>query len=145
MTCAEVMTSEPKCCVPSDPVSRVAKIMKIEDVGSVPVCSSRDSHRLVGILTDRDLALQVVAEDRDPGNTTVEDVMSEEPVTCRTDEDVEIALGRMEANQIRRIPVVDEDGELVGIIAQADIATRTEDPQKTAEVVSEISQPRSAR
>jgi CBS domain-containing protein len=142
MTCAQVMTREPKCCIPSDPVSRVAKIMKIEDVGSLPVCSSRDSRRLVGIVTDRDLALQVVAEDLDAGNTTVADVMSEEPVTCRMDEDVEIALGRMEANQVRRIPVVDEDGALIGIIAQADVATRVQNAQKTAEVVSEISQPR---
>jgi CBS domain-containing protein len=141
MTCAEVMTSDPKCCIPGDPVSRVAKIMKIEDVGSIPVCSSRGSHRLVGIVTDRDLALQVVAEERNPADTKVEDVMSDNPVTCRMDEDVEIALGRMEAKRIRRIPVVDDDGELIGIIAQADVATRIDNAEKTAEVVSEISQP----
>ena len=141
MTCGQVMTADPKCCVPTDSTVRAAKMMKIEDVGSLPVCGSRDSKRLVGIITDRDLALQVVAEGRDPNSTLLQDVMTREPFTCRTDEDLQTALERMESNQIRRIPVVDGDGKLVGIISQADIATRTDIPEKTAELVAEISQP----
>ena len=69
MTCGEVMTPNPKCCLPSDNALRAARLMKIEDVGSLPVCSSGDSRRLVGIITDRDLALNVVAEGRDPNTT----------------------------------------------------------------------------
>ena len=92
-------------------------------------------------MTDRDLCLEIVAEGRDPNRTTVETCMTREPVTCRADEDLETALDRMEANQIRRIPVVDRSGMLVGIIAQADIATRARSPQKTAEVVAVISRP----
>jgi CBS domain-containing protein len=141
MLCEELMTRSPKCCVPGDTAIRVARMMKIEDVGSMPVCSSPDSKRLVGIVTDRDLCLEIVAEGLDPNSTTIESFMTREPVTCRADEDLESALDRMEANQIRRIPVVDSRGTLVGIIAQADIATRARSPQKTGEVVAEISRP----
>jgi CBS domain-containing protein len=141
MHCEELMTQNPKCCAPTDTAVRVARMMKIEDVGSLPVCSSSDSRRLVGIVTDRDLSMEVVAEGRDPNRTTVEICMTRDPITCRVDEDLEIALDRMEANQIRRIPVVDRFGMLVGIIAQADIATKARSPQKVAQVVEEISRP----
>ena len=116
-------------------------ISVFEDVGSVPVCSGRDSTRLVGIITDRDLCLEIVAEGRDPNGITVDSCMTREPVTCRADDPLETALSRMEANQIRRIPVVDGNGTFVGIIAQADIATRVRSAKKTAEVVEEISRP----
>jgi len=115
--------------------------MKIEDVGSLPVCSSGDNRRLVGIITDRDLALNVVAEGHDPKSTQIESIMTREPHTCREDEDLQTALERMEHNQVRRIPVVDRNGMLTGIISQADIATRTESREKTAEMVAEISRP----
>jgi CBS domain-containing protein len=143
MLCHELMTRNPKCCVPKDTAAKAARIMKVEDVGSVPVCSDSDSRRLVGIVTDRDLCIEIVAEGRDPNSTLVQSCMSREPVTCRADEDLESAVRRMEANQIRRIPVLDREGILVGIIAQADIATRAGSPRKTAEVVEEISQPAS--
>jgi CBS domain-containing protein len=141
MTCEEIMTRNPKCCVPSDISVRAARMMKIEDVGSLPVCTEHESGRLVGIVTDRDLCMEVVAEGRDPNRVTVDACMTREPVTCRVDEDLETALDRMEANQIRRIPIVDRSGMLVGIIAQADIATRVNRPERTAEVVEEISRP----
>jgi CBS domain-containing protein len=141
MRCEEIMTRNPKCCAATDTAARAAKLMRIEDVGSVPVCGGGDSRRLVGIITDRDLALQVVAEGRDPNSTQVSSIMTREPFTCRLDENVEMAFDRMESNQVRRIPVVDRDGLLVGIISQADIALRCQNPEKTAEVVLEISQP----
>ena len=144
MLCEELMTKDPKCCAPSDSAMRVARMMKIENVGSLPVCTSHDSKRLVGIVTDRDLCMQIVAEGRDPNRMDAESCMTREPVTCRTDEDLETALDRMEGNQIRRIPVVDARGNLAGIIAQADVATRARSPQKTAEVVAEISRPSGA-
>lgn len=145
MTCSDVMTKDPACCVPTDTASRAAKIMKTEDVGSIPVCESRQTHNLVGIVTDRDLALQVVAEGRDAGSTLVQDIMTRDPITCSPQDDVQKVLDAMESHQVRRIPVVDRSGHLVGIIAQADIATRCHQPEKTAEVVEEVSKPTSAR
>jgi len=135
------MTPNPKCCLPSDNAVQAARLMKIEDVGSLPVCGSGDSRRLVGIVTDRDLALNVVAEGRDPNSTRIESIMTREPYTCREDEDLKTALERMEDNQVRRIPVVDRNGMLTGIISQADIATRVRSREKTAEMVAEISRP----
>jgi len=143
--CREVMTKDPICCLPSDTAARVAKLMKTEDIGSVPICEDRQSKKLVGIVTDRDLALQIVAESRDANSTKVRDIMTRQPVTCREDDDLQKALDAMEKNQVRRIPVVDNDGRLVGIIAQADVATRSDEPEKTAEVVEEISKPSTMR
>jgi CBS domain-containing protein len=141
MLCRELMTQDPKCCTPEDSAARAAKMMKVENIGAIPVCSGRGSRRLVGIITDRDLCLEVVAGGRDAGGTRIETCMSRNPVTCRTDEDLDTALQRMEAHQIRRIPVVDSDGMLVGIISQADIATRTKREEKTAELVEAVSRP----
>ncbi len=137
--CREVMTGEPVCCVPTDTAARAAKLMKAENIGSLPVCEDRHSKKLVGIVTDRDLALYIVAEDRDAKSTKVQDVMTSQPVTCRADDDMQKALDAMEKSQVRRIPVLDDDGHLIGIIAQADVATRTDQREKTAEVVEEIS------
>lgn len=139
MKCEELMTRDPKCCTPDDTAQRVARMMQIEDVGVIPVCSSSDSKRLVGIVTDRDLCLEIVAAGRDAQSTKVESCMTRDPVTCRPDEDLDTALRRMEARQIRRIPVVDNGGMLVGIISQADIASQSHD--KAAELVHEVSQP----
>jgi|SRR5947209_593219 len=144
MICRQVMTGNPQYCLATDTATRVAKIMRIEDIGSVPVCASRGNRRLIGIVTDRDLALQVIAEGRDPSTTKVQDIMTREPHTCHVDEDVETAIQRMESNQVRRLPVIDNDGMLAGIIAQADIAIRCRTPEKTAEVVTEISRPTGA-
>jgi CBS domain-containing protein len=113
--------------------------MKTENVGSVPICEDRHGKRLLGIVTDRDLALQVVAENRDASRTKVQDVMTREPLTCRADDDLQIALDAMEKHQVRRIPVVDDDQRLIGMISQADVAVRSDQPEKTAEVVEEIS------
>ena len=139
-TCNEVMTSNPVCCVPNDSVAKAAGLMKSEDIGSIPVIEDEQTKRLVGIVTDRDLALKVVAEGRDPKTTKVEAMMTHNVVTCRADDDLQKALDAMATHQLRRIPVVDNDNKIVGIIAQADVATRANQPEKTAEMVMEISQ-----
>ena len=144
MTCEDLMTKEPVWCVPNDSAARVAKVMKTEDVGSIPICDSRHNRKLVGIITDRDLALYVVAEGRD-ASTPVQNVMTREPFTCKPEDDLQNALYAMQRHQVRRIPVVDGNGQLLGIIAQADIATRGEEPEKTAETVEEISRPSTKR
>ena len=137
--CREVMTGNPVCCVPADTVARIAKLMKTENIGSVPICEDRHGKKLLGIVTDRDLALQVVAENRDASSTKVQDVMTREPLTCRADDDLQTALDAMEKHQVRRIPVIDDERRLIGMISQADVAVRSDQPEKTAEVVEEIS------
>src|SRR6266480_4006778 len=124
MTCSEIMTKDPECCVPSDSVMKVAQLMKSEDVGPIPIVENKEEKKLTGIVTDRDLAIKVVAEARDPKTTQIEEVMSEGLVTCRENDDVRSVLQLMEENQLRRIPVVDKNDCLKGIIAQADVATR---------------------
>ena len=138
--CYEVMTKDPVCCLPNDSVAKTAALMKSEDIGSIPVIENEQTQKLVGIVTDRDLALQVVAEGRDPKTTKVETVMTHNVVTCRAEDDLQKALDAMAGHQLRRIPIVDNDNKILGIIAQADVATRANQPEKTAEMVMEISQ-----
>jgi len=138
--CNEVMTKDPVCCLPNDSVAKAAELMKNENVGSIPVIENDQSQTLVGIVTDRDLALKVIAGPLDAKSTTVEMVMTRKVVTCHADDDLQTALDAMADHQLRRIPVVDNDNKIIGIIAQADVATRVDEPEKTAEVVKEISQ-----
>ena len=138
--CYEVMTTDPVCCLPNDSVAKTAALMKSENIGSLPVIENEQTRKLVGIVTDRDLALKVVAEGRDPQTTKVEAVMTHNVVTCRAEDDLQKALDAMAKHQLRRIPVVDNDNKILGIIAQADVATRVDQPEKTAEMVKEISQ-----
>jgi CBS domain-containing protein len=138
--CNEVMTSNPVCCVPNDSVAKAAGLMKSQDIGSIPVIENEQTKKLVGIVTDRDLALKIVAEGRDPKTTKVEAVFTHNVVTCRADDDLQKALDAMADYQLRRIPVVDNDNKILGIIAQADVATRVDQPEKTADMVKEISQ-----
>jgi len=135
--CSQLMTHDPVFCLASDTVDRAAQLMKQEDVGSLPVIESHQNKKLLGIITDRDIALKVVAEKRD-ANMRAEEVMTRNPVTCRADNDIQVALNAMASNQVRRIPVVDEQNHIVGIIAQGDVATVSE-PEKTGQLVREIS------
>jgi CBS domain-containing protein len=118
---------------------KAAQLMKSEDVGPIPIVADNDSKRLTGIVTDRDLAIKVVAEGRDPNATRVKEVMSEDVITCKESDDVKTVLKLMEDHQVRRIPVVDGSDRLLGIIAQADVATRLGNARETAKVVTEIS------
>lgn len=139
-TCYEVMTNNPFCSLPGDLVSEAAQLMRSENVGSIPVIESAETRKLVGIVTDRDLALRIVADGLDARSTTVETVMTREVITCLAGDDFQKALDSMADHQLRRIPVVDNDNKLVGIIAQADVATRVDQPERTAQVLKEVSQ-----
>lgn len=143
--CREVMTPDPACCEPGDSIARVASIMKREDVGSVPVVDSHEDRKLVGIVTDRDLVINVLAEGANAERATVRDAMTSNPSSCRDDEDVQHAVERMSDRQVRRIPIVDGNGRLLGIIAQADVATRINRDRTTGELVEAISEPRVTR
>ena len=138
--CNEVMTKTPVCCVPNDMVIKAAELMKSNNIGPILVIENEQTQKLVGIVTDRDLAMKVIAEGRDAKSTKIESVMTREVITCRADDDLQKALDAMAEHQLRRIPVVDNDNKVVGIIAQADVATRVDQPEKTAEMVKEISQ-----
>jgi CBS domain-containing protein len=138
--CEEVMTKKTVCCLPNDMVAKAAQLMKRENIGAILVIEDQQTQKLVGIVTDRDLALKIVAEERDAKSTKVESIMSRKVVTCRAEDDLQKALDAMSEHQLRRIPVVDNGNKILGIIAQADVATRVNQPEKTAEVVKQISQ-----
>lgn len=144
-TCREVMTPDPVCCEPSETVTRVAELMRQQDVGSVPVVDSHSSRRLVGIVTDRDLVMKVVAGGRDVHEATVSDAMTTSPASCREEDDVNRAVTLMAERQVRRMPIVDASGRLTGIIAQADVATRINRDTQTGQLVESISERDSGR
>lgn len=138
--CSDVMTRDVVTCTPESSIVDAAELMKTEDIGPILVVDNEASRTLVGIITDRDIVIKVIAEGQDARATRVGDVMSKKLVTCRADDDVDVAMQAMAQFQLRRIPVVEENMHLVGIIAQADVATRVDAPEKTGEVVKEISQ-----
>ncbi len=139
-TCESVMTKNPTCCQPTDTVMKVAQWMKRENIGSIPVIEDDKMRKLIGIVTDRDLALKVVGQGSDPKTIQVGSVMTHKLVTCRPEDDLQKAVNLMSEHQLRRIPIVDNDNKILGIIAQADVATRVNQPEKTAEMVKDISQ-----
>ena len=143
--CKDVMTREPICCEPGDSVTRVAGVMKEQDVGSVPVVDSRDSRQLMGIVTDRDLVVKVLAAGSSVEKATVRDAMTSQPASCLETDDVSKAVQLMSDRQVRRMPIVDATGRLTGSIAQADVATRVHSDQRTGELVEAISEPGLAR
>ena len=132
----DVMSSNP-CAIDADkPVAYAAKMMKEEDVGLAPIV---EGDRLVGTLTDRDIVLRVVAEGKDPQTVTAREVASTDLVTIDPQQDLDEALRLMASNQVRRLPVV-EEGRLVGVLAQADVAREAKEKQ-TGQLVEDISQP----
>jgi CBS domain-containing protein len=131
----DVMTSNP-CSIDADKsVAYAAKMMRDEDVGLAPVV---EGDKLIGMLTDRDIAIRVVAEGRNPDEVKVSEVASKQVVTIDPQQDLDEALRIMAKHQVRRLPVVEEDGRLVGVVAQADVAREGDDTQ-TGELVEEIS------
>jgi CBS domain-containing protein len=131
----EAMTSNP-CTIDADkPVAYAAKMMKQENVGIAPIV---EGDRLIGTLTDRDIAVRVVAEGKSPETTRVREVASSAPITVDPEQDLDEALRLMATHQVRRLPVVEEDGRVVGVLAQADVAEESK-AKKTGELVEEIS------
>jgi CBS domain-containing protein len=131
----DAMTSNPRTIMTDAPITEAARIMKEADTGIVPVV---EGGRLVGTITDRDIAIRVVAEARDPQATKVDEIASREIVTVDPDQDLDEALKLMARHQVRRLPVVEEDGRPVGMLSQADVARESKD-SKTGKLVEEIS------
>jgi CBS domain-containing protein len=134
-TVREAMTASPTSIESNASAVEAARLMLTENVGSLPVV---EGETLVGIVTDRDLVLQVVARDLDASKVTVSEVSSEDPVVTRPEEALDAALRRMAEEQVRRLPVV-QDGRLVGILAQADVA-QTAEAEATGKMVEQISE-----
>ena len=140
---AEVMTQRPRAVTPQTTVREAARLMQEEDVGSLPVVD--EGARLVGIVTDRDVAVRVVGQGLDSNTTVVGDVASRDVIALTPDHDLDEALGLMAREQVRRVPIVVRENQLVGMLAQADVA-RAEKDKTTGEVVEAISRgPRGPR
>ena len=134
-TIRELMTQNPRTVSPDQTIRDAAQIMRDEDTGVVPIT---EGDNLVGVITDRDIAIRAIAEGKD-GQTTVREVASQDIVTIDPQQELDEALRLMAQHQVRRLPVVEEDGRLVGIVSQADVA-RHGDDVRTGEVVEQISE-----
>ena len=132
----EVMTDRPRCVTPETPVAEAARLMKSENVGSLPIL---EGEMVTGIVTDRDIVLNAVAEGKNPSGMPVREVASRELVKINAGDDLSSALQLMANEQVRRLPVVDDDGKLVGILAQADIAREAKD-KDAGQMLHDISQ-----
>jgi|SRR3954471_11845405 CBS domain-containing protein len=133
----ELMTKDPRTVQPTASIVDAARLMRDEDTGIVPIAEG--DGRLVGVVTDRDIAIRVIAEGKDPTSTKVTELTSQNVVTIDPQQDLDEALRLMAQHQVRRLPVVEEDGKLCGILAQADVARHAE-PARTGRVVEEISE-----
>jgi CBS domain-containing protein len=138
LRCEDIMTKDVTTCSPQTPLRQVAERMEDEDVGSIPIV---EDGRLIGIVTDRDIVCRILAQRRDTRSATAADTMSQDIVTVNRDESVMDAIQKMGQYQIRRLPVVDQNFHLRGIISLADIALEAENDRQLAEAIEQISQP----
>lgn len=141
MKARDLMTPDPDVVTPDEPVTRAAQMMRDRDIGIVPVVEDRSTMKLRGVITDRDIAIRHVAENHD-SSCRVGDELSRRPLaTVQPDADVKDVMNVMKRDQVRRVPVVEGDNRLVGIIAQADIAERGPSEKELGKVVERVSQP----
>ena len=139
MRIEDVMTRNPACCTPETGLREVAMMMVEHDCGQIPLVRSTDDPKLLGVVTDRDIVSRLVARGRNPLEMQAETCMSQPVITVRTDASVEDCIRLMETHRIRRVPVVDGEGLMRGIVSQADIAQHAPHAS-TGELVKEVSQ-----
>lgn len=140
MKIQDIMSVEPTTVTPDTPITEAARMMKEHNVGMLPVVESEDSRKLVGVVTDRDITIRHVAEGH-LSDCPVREAMTDNISTCTADENVERVMSLMAQEQVRRIPIVDERGDLVGIVSQADIVLESGDNRKAEETIEHISRP----
>lgn len=140
MKARDIMTSNLECVTRQDSLQEAARRMRDSDVGSIPVVEDRQSMRLVGLITDRDIAVRHVAGDNSPECSVGDHMTSDRLHTVSPEDDVDTVMRTMKAEKVRRVPVCEGD-RLVGMIAQADIATDAASDRKTGDVVEKISEP----
>ena len=138
MRIAEVMTTDVEVIDSNAPLTEAAAKMKTLDVGLLPIC---DGDKLKGTLTDRDITVRGIAEGFDPSDTKVSDIMSTDIAYCFEDEEIDKALSLMEDRQIRRLPVLDREKRLVGIVSLGDLAVHAGQKERLGETLKEVSQP----
>jgi len=140
----QIMTPDPARCTPDTTAREAAALMRDNDCGSIPVVENTRSNRLIGTVTDRDLAIRGLADGKGP-DTLIRDLMTPKPVTCVPDDEIEDLRQVMIKQQVRRVPVVDADGALVGIVAQADVAREegAASDREVGRIIEAISEPRS--
>ena len=143
MKARDAMTPNPVCCLTTDSAQTVAGLLRKHNVGSMPVVTDHESRKLIGIITDRDLCCSVVANGVNPRSTPIEEFISRNPAACREDENLDRCERLMQERQVRRIPIVDDVGRVVGIVSLADLALKDE-PDKVARTVAEVSKPQSS-
>jgi CBS domain-containing protein len=138
MKASDIMSKNPRTVTPDTAIAEAARLMKTEDVGVLPVVESDSSRRLLGMITDRDITVRVVAEGKT--SASVRDAMTSSVRSCSADDSVQDVMELMGREQVRRVPIVDDRGELVGIVAQADIVLEGDDARAEA-TIEQISQP----
>lgn len=140
MKVSEIMTARPVCCTLETQLQEVARLMLEKDCGEIPVVESHEKLRPIGVITDRDIVCRSLAVGKDPFDLRAEDVMTKTVITVTPDTTLDEVCQIMEENQIRRVPVVDQNGEICGMLTQADIARHLSEG-KAAEVLRFVSQP----
>jgi CBS domain-containing protein len=143
MEVKSIMTRDPVCVSADASIQEAAQIMKREDVGIVPVVENTEDRRLIGVITDRDIAVRCVAEGKGADCRVSEAMSSGKIATCKMDEHVNRVMDAMRTERVRRIPIVDERGSLVGIVSQADLARNARDAARVERTIEDISQPSS--
>ena len=142
MKAQDIMAKNPRCVTPRTTVQEAARFMKSEDVGALPVVSDDGSRKLVGMITDRDITIRVVAEGRNAERSLVEEVMSKNSLaTARTSDSVEDVMKVMGREQVRRIPIVNESDEVVGVVSQADVVRKADSDVRAERTIEKISEP----
>lgn len=137
MKCEEIMTHGIPWCVPGDTVQTAAEMMKTKRIAVLPVCSGGKNRSLVGIVTDHDIVVRVLADKRNAADTLVESVMTTEPAACFADDDLVKALDTMLRNLVERIPILNSEGELLGIVTLVDVVLWSGEPRKIGEVMAQ--------
>ena len=142
MRIKDIMTPAPACCTPDTTAREAANMMRECDCGAIPVVDTREGRRLIGMITDRDLAVRGFAEGRGP-DTPVRELMTERPHAARADDEIETVRQVMMQQKVRRVPVTDAEGAIVGIVAQADLARHDDavSDRELGKVVEAISEP----
>ena len=138
MSVATVMTENPACCTPNSSLTEVARLMVDNDCGEIPVVEDMINRKLAGVITDRDIATRIVARGKNSADAKASDCMTSPAISVSADTSLDDCCEVMEANKIRRVPVVDDKGGVVGIVSLADVV-RSTNAATSASVVKEVS------
>ena len=138
MTVLDIMAKSPALCLPTTPLEDVARMMLEHDCGAIPVVEDLSAPRPIGVITDRDIVIRILAKGQCPLEATAEDAMSDGVATASSDMSLDAVALIMEQNQVRRVPVVDGEGKIIGVVSQADLALNVS-PDKAGEVLKGVS------